>query len=767
MMIVRQRLDGGPDENGLSGGGAQPPAPLSIPWNSAELQTILQTILEQLSRLVDCDACALLLIEADTLYVAASQGLPDSAESRQPSFKLSEHPRLSDLLRETQPVVVGNGWVETLLKDFTGPVDMRSAIRAPLLYRGRPVGLLTVLKKEPDFYSELDAQSTMAFASQAAMALENARLYAEAQRQALRLEAASQVGQKVTSILELNQLLTEVVRLIRETFGYYHVHLFLVDGLSNEIVLRECSGPAHESLKTHGLRLQIGKQGITGWVAETGQPLLCNDVRQEPRYYPHELLPETQAELAVPLRVGDVVMGILDVQSDQRDAFHADDVTALQTLADQVAIAIENAHLFEQTRHQYEAMRALHDISLDITSRLENEQVLAAILRQATHLLSAQGSALALCEAQADLIRLVAVHNVLPKYQGLVLRRGESAAGQAVATGKPVIINDYRHWAGRSPAFNDSPYDAVISVPLRWEGGVFGALSVLDVGERRPFTEDDVRLLSLFADLATIALKNAELHTAAMEFSQQLEQKVEQRTKELAQAREELARKADDLRRLLTVTIRVQEEERTRLARDLHDGSNQLITGALYELQAAQESIAGRRPEVALQKLEIAKGLLRSIEAENRRIISDLRPPILDAQGLAPALKWHVNGFQRLYGIPCALRLSGSPVRLSPETEIAVYRIIQEALNNVAAHARAQRVQIAVEFQPARLQVLVEDNGVGFDYEHVLVEAPGQMGLIGIRERAQSIGGRIEVQSVPGQGTRLMFEAPLPSRPTS
>ena len=583
------------------------------------------------------------------------------------------------------------------------------------------------------------------------------------ERRALQLETASQVSRKVTAILDVDQLLAQVVRLIRDQFGYYHVHLFLVDGHSNEIVLRECSGQADEPLMARGLRLKIGEQGITGSVAQTGQFVLCNDVVQESRYYPHELLPQTRAELAIPLRIGEVVVGVLDVQSGQRDAFLEDDVTVLQILGDQIAIAIENANLFWETQRQFEAMQALHDISLEITSHLENQQVLVAILKHAAQLLSAQGSTLTIYDPDQDILQTVAVFNMPLEFQGVTLRPGEGVSGQVVATGQPLIVNDYRHWLGSSQHFKDSPFDAVIGVPLRWQGQVIGALLVLDQGDRRPFTADDARLLRLFADLASIALKNAELYTQVVQLSQQLEQKVEQRTNELAKAQAELAKKAEQLQRLLAATVRVQEEERTRIARDLHDGSNQLITGTLYEIQAAQQCILGRRGQGALEKLETAKGLLRKIEAENRRIISGLRPPLLDLQGLVPILQGYAGTLQERYGIACLVQVLGQSVRLSPEVETAIYHIVQESLNNVVAHAQARNVQIRIDFGPGRLHLVVEDDGVGFNWQSVLRDASNQMGLIGMEERAQSIGGRIEVQSEPGLGARITLDLPLPA----
>src|SRR5574341_282178 len=240
-MMERQRIGEGLRADRPSVAVVQPTAPSSLSWLSADLQENLQTILDQLSRLVDCDACALLLLTNDTLYIAASQGLSDPATTGQLSSIFNEQQHLSVLLREGRPVVMDSDLVELPLKVFLGSVDMHSAILAPLVYRSRPVGLLMMLKKEPNFYSEKDAQSTLALANQAAMTIENARLYAETRRQALLLEAVSQVSQKVISILELDQLLVEVVRLIRERLGHYHVHLFLVDGSSNEIVLRESS----------------------------------------------------------------------------------------------------------------------------------------------------------------------------------------------------------------------------------------------------------------------------------------------------------------------------------------------------------------------------------------------------------------------------------------------------------------------------------------------------------------------------------------------
>jgi signal transduction histidine kinase len=612
--------------------------------------------------------------------------------------------------------------------------------------------MATVKSKEIELNPAEDAQGVWN---------ENASLYAEIRRRATQLEVASQVAQKVVSILDLDQLLAEIVRLIRLKFGYYHIHIFLVDQGSNEIVLQELSGEEDASLKRQGLRLKIGEQGICGWVAANGTPLVCNDVSQESRFYPHELLPKTKSELAIPMRFGEKIIGVLDVQSDELGAFGQDDSLTLQILADQVAIAIRNAHLFRETRRQLETLRALHDISLEITSQLESEQVLKIILKQAAHLLSAEASTISIYDSQENVIHKIAVFNLPMEFQGLDLKFGEGLAGQVIATGKPIFVNDYSSWAFSSRKFVGGAFNAILGVPLRWHNQIVGALEVLDKRERRAFSDKDVHLLGLFGDLVSVVLKNAELYQALRQASEELENKVTQRTEELSKAKQALAEQAEHLRRLLRDTVNVQEEERTRIARDLHDGSNQLISGTLYEIQAAEQSLRNDQFELGLEKLGTARNFLRMIEVENRKIITGLRPSILDAEGLVAALKWHAGEFQENFGFRCSVEITGQPVQLSSEAEITIYRIVQEALNNTIQHAKASSVEIYLEFSQNELRVTIEDDGIGFDRETARKAVDDHMGLIGINERTKSIGGRLQVSSLTGHGTRLELWVPF------
>lgn len=591
---------------------------------------------------------------------------------------------------------------------------------------------------------------------------ENAKLSVQANRRALQLETASLVGRRMTSLLDLDSLLTEVVKLIRTQFGYYHANLFLVDEETQEIVLKESDGPSAQSIKARGVRLKIGKEGITGWVASSGQTLVCNDVRQEPRYYKIELLPETQAELAVPVRVGERIIGVLDVQSDHRGTFDQGDVTALEILGHQIGIAIENARLFQETKQRYEAMVALHETSLDIIARLETPTLLQALLQRGTMLLGAKASQLYLYDTQSELIRVIASYKTGRNWSGVTLHLGEGVIGKVIQTGKPMIINDYWNWPGRAAVFKGGTESRILGVPLKWEDQIIGGIDIFNDPDGRAFDDNDIWLMSQFADLASIAIKNAELHTQVKQISQELEQKVVERTRELSQAKDEIALKAEQLRSLWDKTIRLQEEERARIARDMHDGVIQLITAARFELKAARVVAGSQLPPPAAKKMDALRGILDEMEKELRRAIYDLQPPMLDAVGLVPALQKHIVAFQELSGITCQIHCVGTPYRLPPTTEITVFRLVEESLHNVLSHARASNTSVTLDFDPTGLSVTIQDDGQGFDIEQNRKNGSGKgLGLLGMRERVKSLNGEMQVWSSPGQGTRLVFRLPL------
>jgi signal transduction histidine kinase len=728
---------------------------------SLDLDQITSTALEKMVELLGLPAVEIRLVEKGRLILKAHHGLPTELVVRESTLELGE-------CLCGKCALTGTMLVSDTIADKLPPANtlcrkegFLSTITIPMQVQGRVIGIVHAANYLPNAFGQSEQRTLMDICERVAVAIENAKLYAETRRRSLHLETANLVGQRISSIMEPKELLDQVIKLIQAKFGYTHIHVLLVDESNHTLFLHSASGPCAESMLHKGVRLKIGEEGITGWVAQTGEPFFCNDVTNERRYFVAE--PETNSELAVPLRSGARIIGVLDVQSEQRDAFDDDDVTVLQILGSQMGVALENARLFQETRQRYEAMFALHETSLDMIAQLDMPQLLEALLGRGTQLLGARSGILFLDNSANQTIDVVASYNAWKNWRGATLKSNEGVPGYVIRTGKPIIVNDYAHWPNKPEAFSGSPDGCVVSAPLTWRGQTIGAIDIFNSDpDPKPFNENDLWLLGLFADLATIAIKNAELHSQVKGFSRDLEDKVEQRTHELAIAKEEITNQAEQLRLLLDRTISIQEEERQRIARDMHDGVMQLVTAVRYELKTAKFAIEAEMSASALEEFETTRQLLDEMEAEIRRAIYDLKPPALDAIGLLPALQNYVERYHGFGPTHCQMQVHGMPFRLAPTTETSIFRIVEESLHNIRKHANAKTASVVLDFQSAMFALLIEDDGSGFDYAQWLSNRKtGNLGLLGMQERARNLGGALEILSTPGHGTRVTLRLPV------
>jgi signal transduction histidine kinase len=212
------------------------------------------------------------------------------------------------------------------------------------------------------------------------------------------------------------------------------------------------------------------------------------------------------------------------------------------------------------------------------------------------------------------------------------------------------------------------------------------------------------------------------------------------------------------LQERMTQVVKAQEEERQRVARELHDQAGQTLTALQLGLSHIEAS--GPTPEVQDKAASLRRLALEAMHII-RNLALDLRPSALDELGLPEALRYVTETFAGRTGIRAKLEVSGSPRRLSAETEVTLFRIVQEALTNVAKHAQANLVTVKLAFDNPRVELTIEDDGVGFDVERALgAERRKSLGLIGMQERCQLIGSRLQIRSRPGKGTRLVISVP-------
>ncbi len=214
---------------------------------------------------------------------------------------------------------------------------------------------------------------------------------------------------------------------------------------------------------------------------------------------------------------------------------------------------------------------------------------------------------------------------------------------------------------------------------------------------------------------------------------------------------------SDRLQKLSRRLLAVQEQERRRLARELHDEIGQLLTGLSFRLDAAAKATPAEIPE----RLAETRTLVRELTAQVRELSQGLRPSLLDDLGLRPALDWLVSRFSAQTGLAVELN-AGRIDRYPPEVETAAYRIVQEALTNAARHASADTVCVRLSGDAAGLAVEIDDNGCGFDPTQ---SPPGTGGLSGMRERAELLGGTLTLESAPSAGTRVTARLPGNSTP--
>ncbi len=222
---------------------------------------------------------------------------------------------------------------------------------------------------------------------------------------------------------------------------------------------------------------------------------------------------------------------------------------------------------------------------------------------------------------------------------------------------------------------------------------------------------------------------------------------------------ETLLRGEEKQQEVLEKIILAQELERRKWALEIHDGITQSLANIYYRLQAYRKLLA-KEPLGAQQDLEKIEELMLEAITEARGIIDDLRPSILDDVGLIPAIEKYLKRVKEENHISVTFEVGRSITRLSSEVETAVYRIIQEALSNVRKHARATEVKVEIVSLGNRLVAKVADNGCGFDVEMVDTEGDN-WGLIGMRERAEIIGGSLQIESNVGQGTLIRLEVPI------
>ena len=382
-------------------------------------------------------------------------------------------------------------------------------------------------------------------------------------------------------------------------------------------------------------------------------------------------------------------------------------------------------------------LTALNAVATVASRSLELETVLNGALKETLEIMKVNTGGILLLNQDDRTLYYRAHHGLSRQYIKKVrCRIGEGISGRVAETGKAILVEDISRDA--RAAYRDliaaEGLRAFASVPICLKDKILGVLNVAEHGTRK-FSDDDTRLLNSVAAHIAIAIENAKLHQ-------------EVRSKEKMRGE------------LLQDIFTIQEEERKRIARELHDEASQ----ALASLTASLEAAVGMLPpsqdktKVVLRK---AQSLSVNILNELHRLIYELRPTLLDDLGLVAAIRWLMDN--KLVGIKVDFKIIGKVKRLSAGVETTIFRVLQEAVNNIVRHAHAKRVDINLSFKKECITVSIKDDGKGFDVEEAMrsKDRPRGLGLLGMKERVELVNGVLDIRSSPGNGTEIDIEVAL------
>ena len=536
-----------------------------------------------------------------------------------------------------------------------------------------------------------------------------------------RIRSLLDAGIALSSELSLDALLQRLTETAAELTGAKYAALGVIDPNRTELESFVTTGLNPETVAAIG-DLPHGR-GILGVLIHEARPLRLHDISNDSRsvgFPPNH--PEMHTFLGVPILLRGVAYGNLYLTEKEGGGdFTTEDQELVGLLASQAAVAIENARLFESAKRWSDRLESLIEVGNALATEDELARMLDLVARRLREILHARFVVI-LVRSDGDL-RVDAVAGEVDVAVGASASLSGTKAGRVLEHGRSERVDS---------VIEDPESDLELTrelgmltalfVPLRLRTEVMGLIVAGDklVPDLR-FSSEDLRLAETFASRAAVAADQAR--------------RIQR----------------DAFRRV----VQAQEEERRRLARELHDETGQALASILLGLKSLEEvsDVTELGERVATLRSRVVETL-----QDVRRLAVELRPAALDDFGLEPALERLVSGFAEQTGLKVELESRLHDDRLPQEVETVLYRIVQEALTNIVKHANAARVSIVVNQRVGSVGAIVEDDGRGFDPEQ---DTDGGIGLIGMRERVALLDGSMTIESAKGKGTTLVVEVPL------
>jgi GAF domain-containing protein/DNA-binding response OmpR family regulator len=730
-----------------------------------------QWIADSLRGLVSVQYSVLFRVESESGDLVAVAVSGDDGPTFRPQMVFPQGTGLAGLaVRERQPLVTVDVLTDSRIvlppavraRIERGPY--RAVLAVPLLVQDRVIGVLSVRDRAGRAFSAEEIQLVQTFADQAAVALENARLYVEATRRQRQAEELARLAQVITASLELPEVLESVARAATDLLPDATSRIWVLEG--DRLVLRSEAGTRGAPRSGRKTEFAVG-EGLVGYVALTREPLAVEDVVKHPQTVNAEWMSQEGyvSLLCIPLLIRDQLVGVLSLLTRHWHRFGTAELESLTSFGNQAAIAIENAKLLRELRARQNRLETLLELSCELSRIQPVESLLARIAEACGHLLESESVGFRLVEGD-DLVEAGTWGRGEEALLSPRLKLGESVSGR--------VSNDAHLIPAHREALSRRGYRSLLALPVKLGDRVVGVLSIR-TRRREGFGREELTLATAFASQAAVALENSRLVQETQRAYDELSQTQAQLTR--AQKMEAVGRLAGgiahDFNNLLTVIM----------------GRTELMLGSLKPVDPVRQPI-----ELIEKTASRAADLTRRLLAFSRRQV--LQPTSLDLNGVISNLE---QMLRRLIGedirVVTALTPALGCVKADPsQIEQVIMNLILNARDampdggqltietaNVDLDAAYVRQHVGARPGP-HVMLAVGDTGTGMTPEvqaHIFepfftTKGPGKgtgLGLATVYGIVKQSEGYIEVDTEPGRGTRVKVylprvdEAPAPTTP--
>ncbi|MBI2166241.1 MAG: GAF domain-containing protein [Chloroflexi bacterium] len=479
-------------------------------------------------------------------------------------------------------------------------------------------------------------------------------------------------------------------------------------------------------------RAKLGDYPIASEVVRTGRPVVFEKVFQNPRVAEALRQQGIKSGISAPLKSEGQVNGILAIATRQERRFSATDEEYLEGIGGQLGMAIRNALLYEQSLLQNQELGALLAVGKVVTSPVDLDELLNVSLDTVIQVTSTDAAEMWLMEADGELV--MRCHRGAHREAFLERTRfavGEGIPGLVAQSLEPVVVHDL---ASDSRLLRQevarAGFRTFCALPLRYQRKLVGVLAVAALSAEALKEQRQLHLLESIGEWLALAIENARLY---------------QQVQDVAVLR-----------------------ERERIAREMHDGMAQMLGFINTQTMAVRKLLSNGQQGDAQAELTRMEDVARDLYADVREGILGLRTAAHGQKGLIPALREYVERYTEAFGIPVEISTSPSAERfqLTPNAEIQLVRVVQEALTNVRKHSKATAVAISFDGNGERFEVVIQDNGLGFDLARLPSTGWPRFGLQTMRERAEAVGGTLLIETAPGHGTKVAVGLPASRQDT-